>query len=157
IDYIYRIYCEYVANNNGDIAQDVILYDKNTEQAYISKSYYNKIDTSYDYISIIDSFEFDLKLKDDNYIKCSIFSDIYFMIISQKNPPNVYQINIDNNNPLESFMEVFHNITFPIKQEREKLIWQFNNQNCYLFHLKNGLGFDYIELIPMLIEDENIN
>ncbi|EAJ7022296.1 hypothetical protein YN71_06495 [Campylobacter coli] len=157
IDYIYRIYCEYVANNNGDIAQDVILYDKNTRQAYISKSYYNKIDTSYDYINIIDSFEFDLKLKDDNYIKCSIFSDIYFMIISQKNPPNVYQINIDNNNPLESFMEVFHNITFPIKQEREKLIWQFNNQNCYLFHLKNGLGFDYIELIPMLIEDENIN
>ncbi len=157
IDCICRIYCEYVANNNGDIIQDIILYDKNTKQAYISKSYYNKIDTSYDYINIIDGFEFDLKLKDDNYIKCSIFSNIYFTIISQKNLPNVYQINIDNNNPLESFMEVFNNITFPIKQEREELIWQFNNQNCYLFHLKNGLGFDYIELIPMLIEDENIN
>ncbi|OOX89116.1 hypothetical protein BOQ00_06630, partial [Campylobacter coli] len=157
IDYIYRIYCKYVANNNGDIIQDVILYDKNTKQAYINKSYYNKIDTSYDCISIIDSFEFDLKLKDDNYIKCSIFSDIYFTIISQKNPPNVYQINIDNNNPLESFIKEFNNITFSIKQEREKLIWQFNNQNCYLFHLKNSLGFDYIELIPMLIEDENIN
>ncbi|HEB9430499.1 TPA: hypothetical protein RZK51_001299 [Campylobacter coli] len=157
INYICKLYYEYSANNNGDIIQDVILYDKNTKQAYISKSYYNKIDTSYDCISIIDSFEFDLKLKDNNYIKCSIFSDIYFTIIGQKNLPNVPKINIDNNNPLESFIKEFNNITFPIKQEREKLIWQFNNQNYYLFHLKNGLGFDYIELIPMLIEDENIN
>lgn len=157
IDYIYRIYCEYVANNNGDTIQDIILYDKNTEKTYISKSYYNKIDTSYDYINIIDGFEFDLKLKDDNYIKRSIFSIIYSKIIGQKNLPNVSKINIDNNNPLESLIKEFNNITFSIKQEREKLISQFNNQNCYLFHLKNGLGFDYIELIPMLIEDENIN
>ncbi|EAK0376147.1 hypothetical protein L034_05495 [Campylobacter jejuni 255] len=155
VNCICEIYNKYITNNN--IVQDTILYDKNTGQAYISKSYYNKIDPSYNYISIIDSFEFDLKLKDDNYIKYSIFFDIYCTIISQKNLPNVSKINIDNNNPLEFFREVFNNITFPIEQERKKLIWQFNNQNCYLFHLKNSLGLDYIELIPMLIEDEDIN
>ncbi|MDY4427265.1 MAG: hypothetical protein SPE20_07930 [Helicobacter sp.] len=161
INYVHLLFS--IVTKIQRVTQDTILFDQKTKKAYINQRYYKEVSNSYEYITIIDEAEFYLKSNGTNYhseslLTESLLSYIYITIIAKKDSlPFVKKINIDPNSPARALIEQIKSLMEPINQQRGELINKFHEKKCYLHDLKNGLGADYVDLIPYLIEEVNIN